>query len=289
MGVGREKLRSLVWLAIGAATVLTAGVSVAQSSGYGECSRKPSPQDIEGARGAHEAASQFYDRGDYEKAIRYWRDAYDFDCTAHGVLLNIANAYEKKGDKQGAITALETYLARAKTASNVATIQARVTNLKGSLTPANSGTGYAPPPPPTSTAQPTSTASAAPTASSSAAPPPPSGPRPYGNIPLYVAGGGGVVGVVGIVLTLVGSGKYSSAKDACPTFVNCGNDIASKGNSGRTLTGVGLTMDVLGGLAVGGGLVWHFAFNAPKDSAPTAVVVPLVGPGTQGVSVIGRF
>ena len=47
---------------------------------------KASAADQEGAKGAHKAASQFYDRGDYEKAIRYWTDAYGFDCNAHGVL-----------------------------------------------------------------------------------------------------------------------------------------------------------------------------------------------------------
>ena len=53
--------------------------------------------------GAHKAAIQFYERADYDRAIRYWNDAYEFDCTAHGVLINIASAYERKGDRAAAV------------------------------------------------------------------------------------------------------------------------------------------------------------------------------------------
>src|SRR5262249_34059686 len=97
---------------------------------YPECNRKPTPADLEGAKGAHRAATQFYDRADYDKAIRYWLDAYNFDCTAHGTLINIASAYERKGDKPAAIFALETYVKRS---GPDPTIEERIKNMKQSI------------------------------------------------------------------------------------------------------------------------------------------------------------
>src|SRR5688572_16183839 len=98
---------------LGGALLLCTGVALAgDPPTYPQCTRKPSAADIEGAKGAHRAATQFYDRGDYDRAIQYWRDAYAFDCTAHAVLINIANAYEKRGDRTSAVATLETYLTR---------------------------------------------------------------------------------------------------------------------------------------------------------------------------------
>ena len=99
------RLLRLWRIGLGASIALSMSLAFATDpvSLYPECTRKPTSADLDGAKGAHKAASQFYDRGDYEKAIRYWTDAYSFDCTAHGVLINIANAYEKMGDNQRAL------------------------------------------------------------------------------------------------------------------------------------------------------------------------------------------
>ena len=122
-------------IGLGAAIALSASLAFATDPvvpSYPECTHKASAADTEGAKGAHKAASQFYDRGDYDKAIRYWTDAYAFDCTAHGVLINIANAYEKQGDKASAVVALETFLRRS---GADPTIEEKVRNLKQSLAP----------------------------------------------------------------------------------------------------------------------------------------------------------
>ena len=100
-------------LGLGAAFALSVSLAfAADPAPYPECDHKPTPADLEGAKGAHRAASQFYDRGDYDKAIRYWLDAYTFDCTAHGVLQNIGNAYEKKGDSARALELYQRALSR---------------------------------------------------------------------------------------------------------------------------------------------------------------------------------
>lgn len=74
------------------------------------CTRAPKPADVSAAKGAHKAAARFYERGDWDNAVRCWADAYGFDCTAHDLLVNIANALEKKGDRAGALATLEAYL-----------------------------------------------------------------------------------------------------------------------------------------------------------------------------------
>jgi hypothetical protein len=271
-------------IGLGAAIALSVSLAFATDpvGPYPECTHKPSPADQDGAKGAHKAASQFYDRGDYDKAIRYWTDAYSFDCTAHGVLINIANAYEKQGDKASAVVALETFLKRT---GADPTIEEKIRNLKQSMAP----------PVVTATASASAAPSAAPPPIPSATPSaPPSGPKPYGYTPFIVAGGGAGVALIGGILLGVGTGAISSANKNCNADRACANpDDVSKGNTGRVEQGVGATGLVLGLAAVGGGLAWEFLFNKPHATATSAKtgvhVLPLAGPRESGLSVSGAF
>ncbi|HEY4122914.1 MAG TPA: hypothetical protein VGM56_33850 [Byssovorax sp.] len=260
----------------------------AQPADYPPCTKKASPADLDAAKGAHKAATEFNERGDYDKAIQYWRDAYGFDCSAHALLINIANAYEKKGDKPSAIVALETYQAR--TGGTNTTIGEKITKLKASLAPQ-------PPPPPTTTAPPppppppTSTAAPPP-------PPPPSGERPYGVAPWIVVGGGGAALLVGAILLPVGFSGISSAEASCPTRTNCTSDVTSQGNGGRTEVGVGFVLAGVGVAAVGAGLAWQLLGNqraaggAAKDhglGVGGLSVEPAVGPQQRGLQLSGSF
>lgn len=283
------RLLRLWRIGLGASIALSVSLAFATDpvSLYPECTRKPTSADLDGAKGAHKAASQFYDRGDYEKAIRYWTDAYSFDCTAHGVLINIANAYEKQGDKASAVSALETFLKRAGTDT---TIEEKVRNLRQA----------APPPVPTASATPTvkpsasAVPSAAPKVMPSAAVPP--GRKPYGYKPLIAAGGGGAVAIVGGVLLGVGTSAISSATKKCENRL-CpvgSEDQISKGNTGRIQQGIGATGLVVGLAAVGGGLAWELLFNKPRPAAapPGKVsihVLPAASPNEGGMSVSGSF
>ena len=253
---------------------------------YPLCNREPTPADLEGAKGAHKAATQFYERGDYDRAIQYWRDAYEFDCTAHGVLINIANAYEKKGDREKTVAVLDEYLARAPDAPDAANIQEKIQNLRHALKP--------PPPLPTASASVRPPPPPLPTATA-----PPVATRPYGYSPWIAVGAGGVALAAGAILTPVGLSTISAAENLCPTRVNCAEDVADKGNRGRTQTAIGLVALGLGTAGVAGGLVWQFVFNKPvlppdasapvAAQAPRVVVTPAVGPGFNGVSVTGTF
>lgn len=287
-------------LSLGAAVALSVSLAFAtdpvSAVMYPECSRKPTSADIEGAKGAHKAASQFYDRGDYDKAIRYWNDAYSFDCTAHSVLINISNAYEKKGDKPAAIGALETYVRRT---GPDPTIEEKIKNLKQSIQPSASLPATSPTsllPPPTASALPTTSASAIPSA-----PPTATGPRPYGTAPWVVVGGGAVLTAVGLILIPVGLGDIGTAESKCPERKCTTQANVNLGNRGRLTTGLGIGILPFGGVVMAGGLVWQLMFNPPREIAatpPTArkstgptnvTFTPVISPNQAGVSISGAF
>lgn len=289
------------WLVgLGAGISLAAGLALAGDPAvqYPECNRTATAADLEGAKGAHKAATQFYERADYDRAIQYWKDAYQLDCSAHGVLINIANAYEKKGDRAEAITALETYLARSPDAPDAQTIQDKIQNLRNSLrapttpTASASGSGLpATPPVPTASA----TASADASARVPVVPPPPTEP-PHGYAPWIVTGAAVVPLLAGAILTSSGVAAISEAEESCPTRKGCAPGVAEQGNDGRTQAAVGGVLLGLGAAGIAGGLIWQLAFNTPPSPAhdasspgPVVRVTPAAGPGMTGVGLTGRF
>src|SRR5262245_26503690 len=95
--LGSLQIRAFVVAAVCGAVglALSAGPALGELPKYPECTRQATKQETDAAKGAHTAAKGFFDKQDYDRAIRSWRDAYDFDCNAHPLLINIANAYEK--------------------------------------------------------------------------------------------------------------------------------------------------------------------------------------------------
>jgi hypothetical protein len=298
-----------VRLGVGAALALsvcaTAAVGQQPPSPYPECNnKKPSAEDVEAAKGAHTTAGQFYDRGDYDSAIAQWLIAYNkFDCTAHGLLLNIANAQEKKGDKAAAIISLQTYLDRMKqnAAPNVAQ---RLANLRAAVAPVPtaqpSAVPSAPPTAPTSPSTAPTVVPTAPTAVPTA--PPPDGQRPYGVVPWVPVIGGSALALVGLILLPVGQSAISDANAKCPNRTCPPNTpggqqaAIDEGNKGRTETTAGWATLTIGVAAAAGGLVWQLLYNKPAKAPPSAPadkaalhVVPLLGPGQGGVGVAGSF
>lgn len=284
------------WLVgLGAGVFLAAGLALAEDPApeYPECHRKVTPADLEGAKGAHKAATQFYERADYDRAIQYWKDAYQLDCSAHGVLINIANAYEKKGDRAKAITALETYLARTPDALDAQTIRDKIQNLRNTIRPEPAPTASQsasapvepppPPPPPTPSVVPSFTAE----------PPPPQ--PPYGYAPLTVTGIGVVTLLVGGILTSSGLADIADAENGCPSRTHCAPDVAEQGNDGRSRATVGSVLLGLGAAGVAGGLIWQLGFNSPQSTAGSFAsgtdlrLTPVAGPDSAGLGVSGRF
>jgi hypothetical protein len=266
---------------------------------FPECTKKASKDDIEAAKNAHRVAKEFYDRADYDKAIQYWSDAYKFDCSANDLLINIANAYEKKGDRAATIATLEAYLKR--TGPNP-TIEEKVKNLKALMAP----------PPPQPTAQPSATAQPTtsvpvppPTATTVPTAPAPEGVRPYGAKPWILVGGGGAIAIAGAILLPIGLGNLASADAACPNRM-CGKNTsaAGQGNAGRAESVAGGVLLGAGVALAIGGLAWQFGGNKPgpasqalrgaslASQAPPAGSLwlkPMAGRGASGLVAGGSF
>lgn len=286
----RSRTRRPIQCGIGMALFLALGMARAVDDPdvlFPMCDRTPTPADVEAARAMHTAAVELFNRGEYDRAIENWRDTYKVHCTAHAVLLNVASAYENKGDKESAIAALEAYLKRSPDAPDAESTKKRIEELKKSIPPK---------------------ADTAPTASSSARPPPPPPTaqakfeRPFGYKPWIAVGAGGAALVAGALLVPIGLSFISEAEDACGPNHACKQsqaDIADKGNTGRTLVIAGdIALGVSAG-ALAGGLVWQFLLNKPRavpqqnraldtgQSMP--VITPVLGSGFSGVLLRGSF
>jgi tetratricopeptide (TPR) repeat protein len=260
------------------------------------CTTTATEADRKAAQGAFAAGQGSFNESDYPTAITYWRDAYRRDCSAHALLLNLARAYELKGDRAEAVNALETYLQRKPDAADADQIRRRIENLKSQMTatekpvpattlPAASAAIPAPPPP---------AASAAPPA------PPPQETADSGRsrsaMPLIVAGGGGVLAVVGALVLAGGASKVKEAEDKCPSRENCPGDVAEEGNAGRRQQTTGGVLLGIGVAAAGGGLLWYFLSSPSNDAPPRTAfelrrprASPAVGPGYAGISLGASF
>ena len=300
----RAKGVTLIGLMVGVS--LAAGIALADEPNpfAVECNRTATEEDLQGAKGAHQAARQFYERGEYARAIQYWKDVYNLDCNALGTLLNIANAYEKLGDRKNAILALEAYLKRDPEAADAQKIQTRIENLRSLLSSQPTATPTASVGP-----VPTSTTTAVPTA-----PPPPE--KPFGIAPWVTVGVGGAALIAGAILLPVGldnfysvdagsqkaalageGGKCYLAYPEQNTFHCYDKASADQATLGQGQVLTGKILLGVGAAAVAGGLVWEFLANKPvqPSTGPDAAkntkvrVTPSVGPGLSGVVVQGSF
>ncbi len=237
---------------------------------YKPCDKKPSADDTEAAKGLFSAGKVSYNEGDYAKAISLWRDAFERDCTANPLLQNLANAYEKAGNLDASIVTLETFLKRDPQNSEAPTIQKRIENMKKAKAAA--------------TATATTSAPAATTASASLT----DGNRPM--LPLYVAGGGGVVAIIGGALYLSATSKYNDAKDkfnVAPNGSDAQKTAKKDGDKAITSQHIGSAVGIVGLVGVAGGLTWYF-LSKPEQKA-ARVLVPELSPGYAGFSMGGRF
>jgi tetratricopeptide (TPR) repeat protein len=271
---------------------LSPGGALAQGSKtpFPACTTTPTKADIDGAQKAFELGSASFNEADYGTAITYWRDAYRRDCTAHKILLNLARAYELKGDKSEAVNALETYLQRKPDAPDAESIRRRIENLKSQIAPA------APTPAPPA---PTLAPAPAPVAQ----PPAPETSEHGRSIaPLILAGGGAVVAIVGGVVFAGGAKKVSDFEAACPNRKCPGGDtpadkahqqdLIQQGNDARNQETLGGVVLGVGAAAIAGGLIWYFV-SAPSSSPARASappsITPVVTPGFAGLSLAGHF
>ncbi len=278
---------------------------------FPECTREPTESDTSAARGAFEAGQVSFQEADYSRAIMYWEDAFRRDCTKVKMLLNLSRAYESAGDKKNAVVALKTYLARQPNAPDKDQISRRIEVLEAQIerdeaakapvatAPAQTGGG--------TTAQPTTTEpteTQAPLQGEPEVTDSRSGFKPYW--PLFVAGGGLVVGVLGAAIWGGGQSDLNKEidanggvdpRDSCPGG-NCGDpdlvtasgeplvDAANRAEDAEAKRNGGIVVTVVGAAAlVGGGVTWYILRQKEQSTA----VAPSIGPGYAGLSMAGRF
>ncbi len=287
---------------LGVMLLLTAPEAMAQARPYPECTSEPTESDVAAAKGAFQAGQASFNEADYQRAITYWEDAYRRDCTAHALLLNLARAYELSGDKRQAVEALQTYLARKPESPQKDQINRRIEVLNQQIESepapepaepqeqAPSETPTTPAPPPAEPAQPAEAK--------------PSEPGNYWLGPVILGGVGVVAAGAGVVVHAIGSSDEDTAAENCPTRRECSQADEDLGNSGIFKQKLGVGLMIGGAAAIGGGVAWYFLAKpepkpaTPRDSAPPepaaadspkAFVVPELGQGYAGFSVVGSF
>jgi len=282
-----------LWPVVGAIVLMSASASAQeQTHTWPECTREASDADVKAAKGAFQAGQASFDEGDYARAITYWEDAYRRDCTAHAMLLNLARVYELADSKQQAVLALQTYLQRDPETPKRNQIQRRIDVLKEKIEAEKAP----PPPPPTPTPTP-APAATQPTPTPVEPPPEPAaeGKRPI--TPLFVAGGGVVVAVVGGILTANAAAEVKDWEETCPDR-KCPEGVdADEANSARHTQTAWTVVTAVGIGAAIAGTVWYFL--SPREPAEqagrvaprrhTARVEPAFGPGYAGLQLSGAF
>jgi hypothetical protein len=254
---------------------------------YPECIKAPTEAETLAAKGAYQAGNASFDEADYPRAITYWEDAYRRDCTANLLLKNLARAYELFGQKRQAVVALETFLVREQNPADKEQIQRRIEVLKKQIA--------------SERAVPVAVAPL-PAVAAPAKVEPPLAPEPGSHshkrslVPLFVAGGGGVLLIVGAAVYGKGANDVKHYEAQCPDhYCGMGSDATAKAdaaNSARTKKITGGVVAGVGVAAIAGGLTWYFL--QPRSAVSTGSlrrprVSPTLTPGFAGVALSGAF
>ncbi|MBX3184166.1 MAG: hypothetical protein KIT72_01475 [Polyangiaceae bacterium] len=257
---------------------------------YATCTTTPTEADVAAAKGAFQAGQAAFNEADYTRAITYWEDAYRRDCTAHKLLINLARAYELNDQLGHAIRALETYNERVPDNPEQAQSATRIQRFKERLAQQAAQPGTPPPADPPPVTPPTGGPP-----EDDVTPPTDDGVRPL--YPLFVAGGGAVLGIVGAVLYFPGQSTLSDFDEKCPNRRCPAGVDDSEANSARSQVTIGGILMGVGGAAIIGGTLWYFlqpkqprsAEATRRNVAERSQLTPVVGQGFTGLSWSGSF
>jgi tetratricopeptide (TPR) repeat protein len=244
-----------------------------------------------------------YDAKDYECAVRELQVAYQIKPVA-GLLLNIGHTYLDAGKPQDALTFYGLYLQHEKHLSPAARAeiekfreQARQRlNAPPPPPPPAPPEAVPPPPPPPEPETPPATkpedkppvATPPPAVAAPPPPPPPPAPAPAQVGPSRPPGGGLALIGVGAGLLIVGIGLGGGAlATAGQVTSDPGTFDAALDSRGRAFSYAGAAFDVVGGLALVGGIGWtaYWATHRKKDNAAPTVSLR---PHASGFA-LGRF
>jgi hypothetical protein len=284
-----NSLRHWIFAAGTACVVLTARHAIAsetvtaRKAAFPTCTKtQPSEADTDAARQSHEAALKAFDSVRYDEAIRLWTDAYAHDCTRPKIFLNMAQAYERSGDKRGALAMYELYVERnpSDIPDNLPT---RIEGLREAIQKEDDAEAKkhaldaATKEPQPQTAETT---------------------KPLGVAPWIIVGAGAAIAVTGAILLPLGLSSAGDASDQCAdpaARTGCPQDAIDQGESGELMSQLGQGF-VYGGVGVAAlGLVLELAANGETPVSPPqkdSAALRFVGGPTAGgayAGVGGRF
>jgi hypothetical protein len=248
---------------------------------YPPCAQQTSDPVASGAKAAFQAGEASFNEADYPRAILYWEDAFRRDCTATGMLLNLARAYELNSQKRQAVVALETFLEREPNSTERPQITRRIEALKKGLESEPAPAASAAPSSTTPTPQPT-------TQPIEQSPPNvKTGGKPV--FPLVVAGIGGALFIVGGLAYLGASSEVKDFESHCDDPANrqgCPDSEIPKAEDARKRQQTAGIITAISLPIIAGGVIWYAV--APRSTASTKVT-PSVGQNFLGLSVDGKF
>ena len=231
------------------------------------------------ARRHFDSGAAYLQESDYENALKAFQKAYELSKRP-AILINIATVEERRGNLEGAITALKTYLELEPTGEHAETTKLRLQNLE------KRASEQAVPPPVAPVPAPAPTPAAPPPApEKSAAKPAAAAPKDEGapdRMPAYVAFGIGGVAALGAVVTgIMANSEYQNAKKDCsPACTD--SELAS----GRTLATVSTIATGVAVIGAGFGVVlW---LTTPSETAASSALVR-VGLGSGGPRAEASF
>jgi hypothetical protein len=246
---GLALIVAVSWTSIGSAQTAVAEVAVPPPSGEQEACVLPSAEETEAAKRAFRDGQTAFSEGDYSHAAELWRWAYERDCTAHALLLNLATAEELLGHPDQAAQALARFDRLVPDSLYAAANQKRIARLQraraSSVRPRRE------------------TAKACPPA------PPPVAETDRGGLtfPLGIALGGATASLLGGAFYVQARYAAASASDSCGGepgqcssvgSLLAGERARARAEASGWIAGAGL-------VTLAGGLVWHFV----SDGAPT--------------------
>lgn len=276
---------------------LASPLQAASTGSYPECTRTPTESEVSAAKGAFEAGQVSFHEGDYDRAVLYWEDAFQRDCTAIALLLNLARAYELSRQNERSIGALEAYLERNPSTEDRPSIEKRIQRLKSLQ------------------AEPEPAAQAledSPAETSKGSSEPKSEAAPAGKHPIWpviLTGSGAIATGIGLGLTIAGQSSVNgytsglcSTQNSSGAF-ECGPEIGRE--NGQTVVirtaaeveqdaqdaltqrNVGIVITSVGAAAtIGGAVAWWLLWRSPPEHA---ALVPIVGKETFGLVYSGAF
>ncbi len=238
-----------------------------------------------------------YDAKDFDCAVRELQAAYQIKPVP-GLLLNIGHAHLDAGRPQEALTFYGLYLQSEKrlTPGIRADVEKFREQARQKLREAASQPAPAPAPAPTAPSQTEAPPPAAPPAETSppvaAAPAPapapaaPAPPAPRAAAAGVPAGGLALIGV-GAGLLIIGLGLGGGAVAAAgQVTAGPGPFDAELDSRGRSFSSAGVALDVIGGLALVGGIGWTAAWAARRNKDRGAAALR---PAPTPALVFGRF